>query len=150
MNAKIYRVSGFLIDRSGTSSIEDVDLALRQFLCANRHMHIEEAELPITDENVLIDENCDLADCQKYFNNEISTGMTSREVKVGETYRHFKGKTVKVIAISQDSEVPGRFNVVYTCETGCFNRPYDMFISEVDHKKYPNVEQKYRFEKVED
>lgn len=31
---------------------------------------------------------------------------------------------------------------------GIWVRPFDMFMSEVDREKYPNVKQTYRFEKV--
>jgi hypothetical protein len=39
--------------------------------------------------------------------------------------------------------------VIYRAVHGnneCCCRPYDMFFEEVDHEKYPDVKQKYRFE----
>jgi len=79
-----------------------------------------------------------------------------REIKIGKKYRHFKNKEYLVLDIVYDSESNNDFEptkvVIYQALYGDklkWARPYDMFNSEVDHEKYPDIKQKYRFEEIE-
>lgn len=79
-----------------------------------------------------------------------------RTITVGKKYRHFKGKLylVKDIVYDCDSNQDEELKkvVIYQALYGdnlVWARKYDEFISEVDHIKYPDVNQKYRFEEIE-
>lgn len=67
-----------------------------------------------------------------------------------QQYRHFKvGKIVTVVGIARHTETE-ELTVVYDHNGTIWNRPLEMFMSEVDREKYPDAKQKYRFELVEE
>ena len=83
--------------------------------------------------------------------------MEERAFKTGDIVRHFKRETVDpasdlylymIVSVAKHSET-GEELMVYSPlygEGGLYVRPLDMFLSEVDHAKYPQIRQKYRFE----
>ena len=71
------------------------------------------------------------------------------ELKIKGIYKHFKGDYYLVEDVAIHSETKEKY-VLYRPLYGDINnlyiRPYDMFLSEVDREKYPNVKQQYRFQ----
>lgn len=73
------------------------------------------------------------------------------QIKIKSVYKHFKGNCYFIEDIATHSETGEKY-VIYRGLYGnkeLYIRPYDMFLSEIDHQKYPNVKQKYRFELME-
>ena len=70
------------------------------------------------------------------------------EVIKNRVYKHFKGDSYIVVDIAKDCDTLEEV-VIYRGLYGdgpLWVRPYDDFVGEVDHKKYKNVSQKYKFE----
>lgn len=74
-----------------------------------------------------------------------------RKLKLGAKYRHFKGNIYQILNIAVHTETEEKLVIYQSVDTGkIWARPLQMFLEEVDHEKYPEVRQKYRFELVEE
>lgn len=72
-----------------------------------------------------------------------------RNFQPNDIVEHFKGIFYKIITFGINTETEEKM-VVYQSlkDQKVWIRPYDMFISKVDRKKYPDADQSYRFIKV--
>ena len=80
-----------------------------------------------------------------------------RDIQVGKVYRHMSGNYYRVICIAKDSQSPAgeekKQVVVYESlglDHTIWVRPYELFQEKVDHEKYPDCVQEYRFELIDD
>jgi hypothetical protein len=75
-------------------------------------------------------------------------GVMDNQIVVHGVYRHFKGDMYIVEDLARHSET-NEIMVVYRALYGngqLYVRPLEMFVDLVDKEKYPNANQKYRFE----
>ena len=78
----------------------------------------------------------------------VSVMCDRRFPEVGDIYTHFKGKKVIVVSIALDSETCEPLIIYrHIDEDNCWCRKAIEFLAPVDKEKYPNVTQKYRFER---
>lgn len=74
--------------------------------------------------------------------------VVMNEIVKGGLYRHFKGMYYYVLDVATHSET-GEKLVVYQKlydERDMYVRPLEMFCSDVDRDKYPDVKQQKRFQ----
>ena len=89
--------------------------------------------------------------------------MEERVFLPGDIVKHFKRETLseeesatnmylyKIVGLAEHTETGEKlmvYKAMYDKELMCA-RPLEMFMGEVDRDKYPDIKQRYRFEKAE-
>lgn len=143
---KLMRYSGYVLVNDDFDPTKDTNNNVHASF--QNHYNVSRSLLVKEVDELLENPNIDLAKLESYFKDDDSTSIANEDrLIIGATYKHFKGKIVRLLNVAKFSEDPTKKFAVYDCgENGIYARPLEMFLSEVDHEKYPEVQQKYRFE----
>lgn len=93
----------------------------------------------------------------------MANNYKNERLKVGDIVQHFKRENsedknqylYKILGFAEHTKTGERlvlYQALYRNSTGVNGGiycPYDMFMGEVDHEKYPNYTQKYIFELID-
>lgn len=91
---------------------------------------------------------------------ENKESMEERKFNPGDIVQHFKRETLndaecnankylyRIIGVAEHTETKEPMMIYQALydNFGIYARPYEMFMSEVDRVKYPEIKQKWRFE----
>lgn len=73
--------------------------------------------------------------------------IMGRKLKIGEVYTHFKGKQYLALYTAENVDTSERMVIYQQLDTGrLYVRRLEEFLSKVDKRKYPLVEQEWRFQ----
>lgn len=97
----------------------------------SKPMYVEEYE------KYLEDNNLELWDVKFLWFEHTESNKSIPVCMINGEYRHFSEPNKKLVLYKSLYE-----------DKGSYARELDMFLSEVDKEKYPDVKQKYRFEEV--
>lgn len=126
----------------------------------DEYVELDEQEKPVSREKKTTKAIAEHSNSEPVSDEADTVGIQERDIQVGDIVRHFKREWVseesaeylyKVLAFAQHTENGEKlviYEALYPPYKTCA-RPYSMFMSEVDRQKYPDVQQRYRFEKVE-
>lgn len=126
----------------------------------DEYIELDEQERPVSQKEKTVRSGMEQGSPETSASEDDDDAVPERNIEVGDIVRHFKREWVaeesaeylyKVLAFAQHTENGEKlviYEALYPPYKTCA-RPYSMFMSEVDRQKYPDAQQKYRFEKVE-